>query len=89
MILRWALDLDIVEAARLLLAILGVVTLIASSTIVASRLIDLRVARRFKRRWAEDTTSIIFVAMSFTSLIAVGLTTVESIQYPARLTLKY
>jgi len=88
-ILRWALDLDIVEAARLLLAILGVVTLIASSTIVASRLIDLRVARRFKRRWAEDTTSIIFVAMSFTSLIAVGLTTVESIQYPARLTLKY
>jgi len=87
--LRWALDLDIVEAARLLLAILGVVTLIASSTIVASRLIDLRVARRFKRRWAEDTTSIIFVAMSFTSLIAVGLTTVESIQYPARLTLKY
>jgi len=87
--LRWALELGIVEAARLLLAILGVVTLIASSTIVASRLIDLRVARRFKRRWAEDTTSIIFVAMSFTSLIAVGLTTVESIQYPARLTLKY
>ena len=80
-ILRWALDLDIVEAARLLLAILGVVTLIASSTIVASRTIDLRVARRFKRRWVEDKTSIIFVAMSFTSLIAVGLTTVESIQY--------
>ena len=89
MALRWALELDIVEAARLLLAILGVVTLIASSTIVASRLIDLRVARRFKRRWVEDTTSIIFVAMSFTSLIAVGLTTVESIQCTTRLTLKY
>ena len=51
--------------------------------------INLRVARRFKRRWAEDTTSIIFVAMSFTSLIAVGLTTVESIQCTTRLTLKY
>ena len=51
--------------------------------------INLRVARRFKRRWVEDTTSIIFVAMLFTTLIAVGLTTVKSIQHTTRLTLKY
>jgi len=43
-----ALRLDIDETTRLLLAILGVVTLIASFAIVAGRLIDLRVARRFK-----------------------------------------
>ncbi|HBD84103.1 MAG TPA: hypothetical protein DC056_08865 [Dehalococcoidia bacterium] len=50
---------------------------------------NLRVARRFKRSWVEDTTSIIFVAMLFTALIAVGLTTVKSIQYATRLTLNY
>ena len=71
------------------MAILGVVTLIASSTIVAIHLIHLRVARVFKRRWVEDTTSIIFVAMSLTTLNAVALTTVESIQYVTRATLKY
>ena len=50
---------------------------------------NLRVARRFKRRWVEDTTSNILVAMLFTTLIAVGLTTVKSIQYTTRLTLNY
>ena len=51
--------------------------------------INLRVARRFKRRWVEAPPSIIFVAMLFTTLIAVGLTTVKSIQHTTRLTLKY
>ena len=52
--------------------------------IVVMRWIELRDARKFKRRRFEDAASLIYVAMSFTTAVAVSLTLYEPIRFGVR-----
>ncbi|MDP6453333.1 MAG: hypothetical protein QF898_08505 [SAR202 cluster bacterium] len=83
-LLGLGLRLDIVAEARLLLAVSGFIALVPSAFIVGQRLINLRVARKFKSRWVEDITSGLFVLMSLTAWLAVWLTLFENSRYWAQ-----
>ena len=76
--------LDVPDSGRFLLAVVGYVVLITSAMIVVTRWIELRDARKFKRRRFEDAASLIYVAMSFTTAVAVSLTLYEPIRFGVR-----
>jgi len=80
-VLGLSMRVSMPDSGRSLLAVLGIAVLLWSVQIVTKRWTNLRIARKFKPHQVEDGASIIYLAMSITTAVAVVLTLYEPIRY--------